>query len=163
MSSLLKATKFVRRSVAIITRQISSESQTDPSDDLNHVILLGTVNGVNKSSDPEKVFASISLRTRDIYRATKGYGMKVVSHRIQVFGPDLFQKAIQLNKGDRICVHGYLGAFPLDVSRRMWLHCVVARSICLYHNPPDEQDEQFYTGTSDTEMSETTGSTTAAV
>ncbi|TPP59574.1 hypothetical protein FGIG_04505 [Fasciola gigantica] len=144
MFALLSATKLVRRSIAIIGRQISSAYKIDPSDDLNHVILLGTVNGVNKASDPEKIYASISLRTRDIYRAAKGYGMKVVSHRIQVFGPELFEKAIQLNKGDRICVHGYLGAFPVDPLRRFWMHCVVARSICLYHSPPDELDEQSY-------------------
>ncbi|VDP36468.1 unnamed protein product [Echinostoma caproni] len=81
MSILLRTVRLIPRPASIVSRQISSEHKIDPSDDLNHVILLGTVNGVNRATDPGKNHVSISLRTRDVYRAAKGYGMKVVSHR----------------------------------------------------------------------------------
>ncbi|VDP41300.1 unnamed protein product [Echinostoma caproni] len=54
----------------------------------------------------------------------------------------MIKKALQLNKGDRVCIHGNLGSYPMDLANKVWLQCVVARSICLYHNPPDAEDHE---------------------
>ncbi|THD24571.1 hypothetical protein D915_004739 [Fasciola hepatica] len=145
-STPLNAAGLVRRSTALVGRKISSAYKIGPPDQLNHVILSGTVNGVNKANDNEKSYASISLKTCDIYREAKGYGMKVVSHRTQVFGSGLYEKATELNNGDRTCDHSYLRAFPSDPLGRFWMYCVVARSICVHQSPPDDLDEQSHSG-----------------
>ncbi|KAF6778676.1 hypothetical protein AHF37_01702 [Paragonimus kellicotti] len=57
------------------------EIPIDCSNDLNMVVLLGTVNSVNVHDLPEKSYAIMSLTTRASYKKKTGYGLAFSNHR----------------------------------------------------------------------------------
>ncbi|CAL8093823.1 unnamed protein product [Calicophoron daubneyi] len=112
--------------------------ESDPSEDINQIFLVGTVNIVDVRDAPGKLYAVLNMRTRESYRSEKGFSSKVSHHRVQVFDPKLVEKVRKLVKGDRVCVQGNLAAFPLTTANNTWIYCVIANSIC---PNPIEADE----------------------
>ncbi|KAF8568163.1 hypothetical protein P879_03224 [Paragonimus westermani] len=122
----------------------------DCSNDLNMVVLLGTVNSVNVHDSPEKSYAIMSLTTRASYKKKTGYGLAFSNHRIHIFDSKLLEKVRNLGKGDRVCIQGTLSAYPMMEPNKLWIHCVVARTVGLYLNPIDDSE---VTGRCDPELS----------
>ncbi|KAF5397783.1 hypothetical protein PHET_08969 [Paragonimus heterotremus] len=119
---------------------ITREIPIDCSNDLNMVVLLGTVNSVNVHDSPEKSYAIMSLTTRASYKKKTGYGLAFSNHRIHIFDVNLLEKVRNLGKGDRVCIQGTLSAYPMMQPNKLWVHCVVARTVGLYLNPVDDSE-----------------------
>ncbi|OON17779.1 hypothetical protein X801_06382 [Opisthorchis viverrini] len=107
------------------------------------VVLLGTVTTIIVHEKVDRRYAIIYLGTRESYKVQNGYAAKYSSHRVHVFDDNLFLTVRNMTKGDRMCVHGSLASFQTNGASGnppMWMSCIVARTICPYSNPAEDEE-----------------------